>query len=143
LRSSKSANVRAAKNASESDGSFHAAFFVAARHRYGTGFVTIVPGEVEQGRVEADRVAVALQHGAAQIVVQNNPRNTVPCGEGSEMAAQEVLHAGVEIEAQENVAREAEHHDKRHQGATRPAYRYVTKMGPVTLRLLPGQRAQT
>src|SRR5271155_3198122 len=43
---------------------------------------------------------------------------------------------------QEDVAREAEHHDKRHQGATRPAYRYVTKMGPVTLGLLSGQRAQ-
>jgi len=123
-------------------GSFHPSFFVAARHRDGTRLVTIVPGEVEQGRVEADRVTVPLQHGAAQIVVQNDPRDAVPCGERAEMAAQEILHAGVGKEAQEYLAREAEHQDKGHQGATRPANHQMTEVGPVAWRLFPGQRAQ-
>ena len=89
----------------EPDGLFHAAFFVAARDRDRAGFVTVMRGEVEQGRVEADRVAVPLEHGAAQVVVQNDPGDALPCGEGAEMAAQEVLHAGIEEEAQEDVPR--------------------------------------
>ena len=99
-------------------------------------------GEVEQSRVEADRVAVPLQHGAAQIVVQNDPRDAVPCSEGAEMTAQKILHAGVEEKAQKYVPREAEHHDEGHQGATGSTNHYVTKMTPVTLGLLPRQRAQ-
>src|ERR1700684_2227660 len=58
------------------------------------------------------------------------------------MATQEILRAGVEKEAQEYLAREAEHQDKGHQGATRPANHQMTEVGPVTLRLFPGQRAQ-
>ena len=79
-----------------------------------------MPGELEQGRVEADRVAIPLQHRTAQIVVQNDPRDAVPCGKRAEMAAQKVLHAGIEEEAQEDLPREAEHHDKGHQGPARP-----------------------
>jgi hypothetical protein len=105
--------------------------------------------EVEQSRVEADRVAVPLQHGAAQVVIENDPREAVPCGKRAEMAAQEILHAGVEEEAQKDVPREAEHQDKGHQGATeharegtRAANHQMAEVGPVALRLLPGQRAQ-
>jgi hypothetical protein len=50
-------------------GSFHPPFFVAAGDGDGAGFVTVMGGEVEQGRVEADRVTVPLPHGAAQVVV--------------------------------------------------------------------------
>jgi hypothetical protein len=123
-------------------GSFHATFFVAARHRDGAGFVTVMRSEVEQGRVEADRITVPLQHGAAQVIVQNDPRNAVPYGKRAEMAAQEVLHAGVEEEAQKDVPREAEHYDEGHQGTARPANHQMTEVGPVALRLFPGQRAQ-
>ncbi|MDB5400398.1 MAG: hypothetical protein JWQ55_2416 [Rhodopila sp.] len=58
------------------------------------------------------------------------------------MATQEILCAGVEKEAQEYLAREAEHQDKGHQGATRPANHQMTEVGPVALRLFPWQRAQ-
>jgi hypothetical protein len=88
-------------------------------------------GEVEQSRVEADRVAVPLQHGTAQIVVQNDPWDAVPCSEGAEMTAQKILHAGIEEKAQKYVPREAEHHDERHQGATGSTNDYVTKMTPL------------
>jgi hypothetical protein len=90
-----------------------------------------MPGEVEQGRVEADRITMPLQHGAAQIVVQNDPRDPAPCGEGAEMAAQEVLHAGVEEEAQKDLPREAEHHDEGHQRTPRPADRHVAEVTPL------------
>jgi len=59
-------------------------------------------GQCEQRRVETDCVALAFQHRALQIVVQSDPRNTAPRLEGSDMAAQEVLHAGVQIKAQGN-----------------------------------------
>ena len=58
------------------------------------------------------------------------------------MAAQEILHAGVEEEAQEDLPREAEHQDKGHQGATRAANHQMAEVGPVALRLFTRQRAQ-
>src|SRR5208282_6303950 len=54
--------------AHEPNGFFHAALLVAAGDRDGAGLVTVMPGEVEQDGVEADRVAVTLEHGAAQVV---------------------------------------------------------------------------
>src|SRR5271165_4621939 len=108
-----------------------------------TGLVTVVPGEVEQDGVEADRVAVTLEHGASQVVVQDDPGDALPRGEGGEMAAQEVLHARIEEEAQEDVARVTQDHDEGHQRAARAADRHVSKVGPVALRLFAGQRAQT
>ena len=58
------------------------------------------------------------------------------------MAAQEVLHALVEIKAQEDLATVAEHHDEGHQRSAGTADRQVTEMCPVDLSLFPGQRLQ-
>ena len=81
-------------------GALDTALFVAASHRDGSGFVAIVPGKVEQCGMEADRVAVSLQHGALEVVIEQDAGNAAPCGEPADMAAQKVLHAGVEKEAQ-------------------------------------------
>ena len=59
------------------------------------------------------------------------------------MAAQEVLHPGVEEEAQEDLARVAQHHDERHQRTPRAADLEMAEMSPVDLCLLAGQAAQT
>jgi hypothetical protein len=59
------------------------------------------------------------------------------------VTAQKVLHAGIEEEAQEDLARVAQHHDEGHQGTARAADHEMTKMCPVDLRLLAGQAAQT
>jgi hypothetical protein len=59
------------------------------------------------------------------------------------VAAQEVLHAGVEEEAQEDLARVAQHHDERHQRTPCPADFEVAEVSPVDLCLFAGQRAQT
>jgi len=58
------------------------------------------------------------------------------------MAAREVLHPGAEEEAQKDGPRDAEHHDKGHQGPARPANHQMAEVGPVAWRLFPGQRAQ-
>jgi len=58
----------------------------------------IVGAQLHQAGVEVDLIATPLQYGTAQIIVQDDPRNTRPGFEGMHMAAQEVLHALVEEE---------------------------------------------
>ena len=86
--------------------------------------------------MEADRVAAPLQHRALEVVIEQDTRDAAPCAEGSDMAAQEVLHPGIREEAQEDLPRVAEHHDERHQRAARPADGEMAEMPPVHLRLL-------
>ena len=93
--------------------------------------------------MKADGIALALQHCALEIVVEQDTRTSVPGREGANVTAQEVLHAGVEEEAQKNLARVAQHHDEGHQGTACAADHEMTKMPPVDLRLLAGQAAQT
>ena len=100
-------------------------------------------GERDQGRMKADGIALALQHRALEIVVEQDTRTSVPGREGGDVTAQEALHAGIEEEAQEDLARVAQHHDKGHQGTACAADHEMTKMPPVDLRLLAGQAAQT
>jgi hypothetical protein len=59
------------------------------------------------------------------------------------VAAQEVLHASVEEEVQEDPPRVAQHHNERHQRTACPADFEVSKMSPVDLSLFTGQRTQT
>jgi hypothetical protein len=95
-------------------GSFHAAFFVAACDRYGTRLVTIIAGKPQQGGMEADRIAASFQHGALEIIVEQDTRHATPGRERRDMTAQEVFHASIKEEAQEYLARVAQHHDERH-----------------------------
>ena len=89
--------------------------------------------------MEADGVALALQHNAFKIVVEDDPRNPGPCRKGLDMAAQEVLHAGIEEEAQEDVARIAQHHDEGHQRPACAADREMAEVCPVDLGLFAWQ----
>jgi hypothetical protein len=47
------------------------------------------------------------------------------------MAAQKVLHSGVQEEAQKDLARVAQHHNERHQRPPRSADLEVAKVGPL------------
>ena len=89
--------------------------------------------------MEADCVALPFQHRALQIVVEQDTRNTIPRGKGGDVATQEVLHPGVREEAQEDLARVAEHHDERHQWTPRAADLEMAEMSPIDLPLLAGQ----
>ena len=102
----------------------------------------VVGGQGQQRRVEADRVALALEHGALEVVVQQHPGHAAEGGEGRDMAAQEAVHAGVEEEAQEDHARVAQHHHEGHQRAAGAADLQMAEVTPVDLRLLARQRAQ-
>ena len=103
------------------DGALNAALLVAACHRHRTRVITIMCGERDQGRMKANGVALALQHCALEIVVEQDTRTSVPGREGADVTTQEVLHAGIEEEAQKNLARVAQHHDEGHQGTARAA----------------------
>jgi hypothetical protein len=69
-------------------------------------------------------------------------RSTRPFSLPRAIAAQEVLHAGVEEEAQEDLSRVAQHHDEGHQRPPRTADVEMAEMRPIHLRLLAGERAQ-
>ena len=125
------------------DGALDAALLVAAGDRHRTRLVAVVPGEGEQRRMEADRVAAPFQHRTLEIVVEQNARHATPGGEGGDMAAQEVLHPGIEEEAQEDLPRVAEHHDEGHQRTPRAADLEMAEVAPVDLGLLARQGAQT
>ena|SRR6516162_2806218 len=92
--------------------------------------------------MEADCVTLPFQHHALQIVVEQDTWITVPGAEGGDMATQKVLHPGIGEEAQENLARVAEHHDECHQRTPRAADLKMSKMSPIDLSLLAGQAAQ-
>ena len=55
------------------------------------------------------------------------------------MAAQEVAHPGVEVEAREDPPRVAENHHEAHQAALRAADRHLAEVSPVDLGLLAGK----
>lgn len=124
------------------DAPFDAAFLIATGDRDGTRLIPVVSGKAQQRGMEADRVAASFQHGAFQIVVEQHARHAVPGGERTDVAAQEVLHPGIEIEAQKDLARVAEHHDERHQRTARTADLQRTEMPPVHLTLFTWQAAQ-
>ena len=111
--------------------------------RDGPGLVAVMSGKIQQCGMEADRLATAFQHRTLQIVVQQDTRDTIPRGKGGDVATQEVLHPGVREEAQEDLARVAEHHDERHQRTPRAADLEMAEMSPIDLSLLAGQAAQT
>jgi len=92
-------------------------FSLPARHRDRPRLVAIVSREGEQCRVEADGIALTFQHGALEIVVEQDTRTSIEGLERRDMTTQEALHARIEEEAQEYLARPAQHHDESHQTA--------------------------
>src|SRR5262245_57474515 len=98
--------------------------------------------KVEERGMKADGIANALQHDALKIVVEQDPGKSTPGGEGSDMAAQKVLHCGIEEEAQVDIARITEHHDEGHERPYRPADFELPEVGPINLTLLSHQCAQ-
>jgi hypothetical protein len=112
-------------------GSLHAAFFVPACHRHRAGFITVVSGKAEQCRMEANRIAASFQDCTLEIIVEQNTRYALPCFEGGDVAAQEVLHASVKEEAQKDLTRVAQHHDERHQRTACSANFEISEMTPL------------
>ena len=123
--------------------SFHAPFLIPPRHRHGARLEAIMRGEFQQGGMEADGLALALEDRAFQIVVEQNPGQSVPGLERRLVSAQEIGHPRVEKEAQEDRPREAQHHHEGHQGTFGLADGYLPEMSPVDLALLGRQALQS
>lgn len=81
--------------------------------------VAVVARQRQQCRIEVDGLAVAFKHCALEIVVLDDAAAAAEDLEGFDMPAQEVLHARIEVEAQEDAARPGKHHHEGHQGAPR------------------------
>ncbi len=81
--------------------------------------------------METDGVVVTFQYRTFQIIVQQNPGDAAPGGKRGDVAAQKVLHAGIEEEAQEDLPRVAQHHDERHQRTACPTDHQMAEMPPL------------
>src|SRR6516162_3043797 len=124
------------------DSALDPSLLVAACNRHRARFVAIMRGEREQRGMEADSIALALQHRALEIVVEQHPGTALPCREGSGMAAQKALQTCVEEEPYEDLTRVAQHHDERHQRAAGASDAKMAEVSPVHLPLLTWQTAQ-
>ena len=87
-------------------------FLIAASWRHGARIEAIVISQLEETRVVTDRVPLALEHDAAQVVVEHRPGNTAKPGEGLDMRGEEAGQPRVVEEAKEESARVAQHHDE-------------------------------
>jgi hypothetical protein len=102
----------------------------------------VIPGrELQERRVEADGIPDALEHGAAQIVVQQGSGHGIEEGEGRHVSMQEAAHCRVEVKAQEQMARVTQHHHEGHQRSACAADVHFSKVSPVNLSLFSRQGA--
>jgi hypothetical protein len=102
----------------------------------------IVSGEFQQTWVEMNLVAAALQHGAFEIVIQDDPRRAGPGLKGMHVAAQKVLRGLVEKELQIQRARPGQGYDETRELALGAADHYRAEVGPVGLGLLGRKNLQ-
>jgi hypothetical protein len=124
------------------DGSLDAPFLIAAGHIDGPWLEPMVRGEPQKLAVESNRITMALEDGALEIVVEQNTRRAAELGECLDMAAHEERHGRAKIEAEKEPSRVAEHHDERPEGASGSADLQLAEVRPVHLGLLAGQRVQ-
>jgi hypothetical protein len=71
---------------------------ISRTHLARTWHEVIVRRQFQQPRVEMNLIPAALQHGTAQIVVEDDPWRSGPGVKGTHMTAQEVLRRLVEEE---------------------------------------------
>ena len=121
--------------------SLNPAFLVAARHCDRARFVAIMCGELEQRRVEVDDIALTFQHGAAQIVIEEDTGASIPGLKRRGVTTQEVLQAGAEEEPQEDLARIAQHHNEGHQRTAGTDNGHMAEVSPIDLGLLARKAA--
>ena len=115
---------------------FHAALLVSGAHLARARHAVIVSAQLHQARMEVDLIATPLQYRTAQIIMQDDSRNTRPGFEGVHMAAKEVLHALVEKELQIQRSRPGKRDHEAGQATTGSPYGDFAEMRPVDLSLL-------
>jgi len=98
-----------------------------------------VAGQLEQAGMKLDGGAATVEHGAAQVVVDEVSRDTAQCVEGVDVPAQEALQRLVEGEQRGDGARVAEDHDETGDRACALSDADLAERAPVDLCGLAGQ----
>jgi len=124
------------------DCAFDAPLLVGRRHGAEPGDEVVVAAQLQEARVEADGVALPLQDGAFQVVVEQDPGHTPQGPEGLDVAAQEALERLVHGEDRMERPRPAQDQHERGQAPGGPAERDRPEAAPVDLGLLPDQEVQ-
>ena len=139
--------VRAAKNdfPDEPYSSFHPAFFVCrAQPLQGAARNDSLRRSLQERRMEADRVATSFEHHTlpdCRRVAREVPPKALNAARA--WPRRKLSISGIRKEAQKDLPRVAEHHNKRHQEPPRAANLETTEVSPVHLALFAGQAAQT
>src|SRR6185369_13473270 len=115
------------------DAPLDAALLVAPRYGHRPWLEAVVHGECEQQRVEANRMAHALEHGALEIVVEDDVRHAAPLGECRGVPAEEVLGLLPDVETKEDPTREGKHDHEGDQSSNGTADREFAEVTPVDL----------
>ena len=100
----------------------------------------VVAGELEQAGVKLHGGAAAVEHGAAQVVVDEVAGDAAERVEGVDVSAEEALEGLVEGEERGEGARVAEDHDESGDGARAVSDADLAEGAPVDLCLLGDQR---
>src|SRR5688572_20878286 len=124
------------------NGPLDATLFIAPSHIDGTWLESVASSQVKQLRIEANRVAVTLEHGTSEIVVQQDTRHAPELGERLDVTTHEEGHGRAEVEAKKEPPGVAEHHDERPEGAYRSTNLQLAEVRPIDLGLLARQSAQ-
>ena len=114
------------------------ALLISARRRTGSDRKMIMPRELEQARVEADRGPLALKHGGLEIVVHQGSRDAQHV-EGLDMPAEKALECLVQREVREERARVREDHHETGQGPGPVADADRAETAPIHLGLFSWQ----
>src|SRR5437763_9183715 len=91
--------------------SFHAALLIRGTDLAGTCDKVIMRAQLQQARMKVDLIAAALQHGAAEIVIEDDAGLSAPLLKRVHMAAQKVLHGLIEekLQIQGSRVRQCDH----------------------------------
>ena len=104
------------------------------------GVTTDLSAIAEMAHAHGMLLLVDEAHGAHLRFSDALPPQAIDCG--ADMAAQEVLHVGAEVKAQEDLARPGQDGDESHQGTPGVADVEVAEVSPVDLALFARQGAQ-
>ena len=113
---------------------------VPAGRGAGPGREVIVPGQLEQARVKLNRGPAPIEHGTAQVVIDQGSGHAAQGLEGRDMPPEEALERLVQREERDQRARVRQHHHKAGHGPDAVPDADLAKRAPVDLGLLTGER---
>src|SRR4029079_16213743 len=121
---------------------FHTALLIRGADLAGTCDKVIMRAQLQQARMKVDLITAPLQHGAAEVVIEDDAGLPTPVLKRVHMAAQKVLHPLIEEKLQIEGSRVRQCDHQAGQSAARAAHGDLPEVGPVDLGLLSRKRLQ-